>query len=410
MTITAFVLGARLNGLWVARSLGRHGVPVYLVDNRTSDIAYRSRYASGVIRLPKQDVEHQVDRFIEEAERLGHRPALFITSDYYLQMVASHRERFARAFRINVPDQSTADAVVNKRRFAAFCAEHGIAAPRGWEFTDERELIAMLPQIKFPVAVKPALSYEWGGRRFVETYNVKKMRLVRSPHELQTTYTELGKLGAGLAVQEYIPGRDDQHYSYMEYRGLDGKPLASLCVRKFRILPIHRGVGTFAQVTTDPKIAARARGALDHLNYPGFASVCFKYDVNRGEPLIYEINGRLPMVHSAFQAAGVDLPWLMYQDLIGHPTTPPRVRYPHAKWISLRSDVRALRQYRRAGELTIPQWLRSLWGVRLCVEFAHDDPGTLFYMVKRLFQPVATRVFQSRGSGRRAKSGQNRMS
>ena len=57
-----------------------------------------------------------------------------------------------------------------------------------------------------------------------------------------------------------------------------------------------------------------ASEVLDRLGWIGLASVCFKVDSRTGLPVIHEVNGRLPQFHGIAQAAGIDLPFLMYLD------------------------------------------------------------------------------------------------
>ena len=148
-----------------------------------------------------------------------------------------------------------------------------------------------------------------------------------------------------MVIQEYIQGDDSQHYSFVSYRDRQNRELVSLCVRKRRLVPIHAGASTFAEIGRDPEneIAAKARSVLDHLQYPGPSSVCFKRDERTGTSRIFEINGRLPLCHSILQMGGIDLPWLMYQDALELPLDEQVPGDTSGTWSSLESDIEAFR-------------------------------------------------------------------
>ena len=103
--------------------------------------------------------------------------------------------------------------------------------------------------------------------------------------------------------------------------------------------------------------------------------MCFKTNGASGRRLIYEINGRLPAGHGAFRLAGVDLPHLVYSDLLGVRHVPPPNGATDGKWVTLAGDFKAFGDYRRAGELSLADWIASYRGVKVCAELALDDPA-----------------------------------
>ena len=59
-TTGALVVGGNLNGLSIARSLGRHGVPVWVVSPPNIRLASFSRYTRRTLPWPAGDDETQV--------------------------------------------------------------------------------------------------------------------------------------------------------------------------------------------------------------------------------------------------------------------------------------------------------------------------------------------------------------
>jgi predicted ATP-grasp superfamily ATP-dependent carboligase len=187
-----------------------------------------------------------------------------------------------------------------------------------------------------------------------------------------------------LLIQEIIEGDDDQHYSYCAYRTPDRGELLSICINKIRINPIHGGSGTFLHAVDNPELESLGSEALEKLSYVGVGSVCFKRDAVSGRPLIHEINGRLPNWHSIFQLCDMDLPYVMYRDIIGEPVAVPLQFRKEGSWVCLDRDLSAFVEYRRCGELGLWQWLASYRGRTTCAEFAWDDLKPFGYFARQL--------------------------
>src|SRR5207302_1924811 len=65
----------------------------------------------------------------------------------------------------------------------------------------------------------------------------------------------------------------------------------------------------------------------------------------------------------------------MYCDLVDLPLPVRREQtYRGAKWIYLKNDLASSWFYWQKGELTITQWVRSLWGHKRDAVFSWSDP------------------------------------
>jgi len=68
-TTDALVIGGNLNGLSIARSLGRHGVPVWVTTSPNTKLASCSRYTLRTLPWPDGESEAQVAYLLELAAR-----------------------------------------------------------------------------------------------------------------------------------------------------------------------------------------------------------------------------------------------------------------------------------------------------------------------------------------------------
>ena len=92
----------------------------------------------------------------------------------------------------------------------------------------------------------------------------------------------------------------------------------------------------------------------------------------------------VPRFRSVAEAAGIEMTYLAYQSLVGQPLpSTPLVRFPDARWISMKRDFAAAIAGWRQGELSLSAYLRSIRGVRRRAVFDLSDPLPFLYDVLR---------------------------
>src|SRR5690606_26251086 len=89
---------------------------------------------------------------------------------------------------------------------------------------------------------------------------------------------------------------------------------------------------------------------------------------------IIEVNARFTAAQELLVRSGMDIAWFIYNHIIGR-RLPPVDRFTeHLRlWYPL-GDFDALRDLRAQGELTIPQWLRSIAHRHVLPFFSVTDP------------------------------------
>ena len=373
---SAFVLDNGLNSLGVVRCLGRHHVPVYVVCSDKKREASKSRYAKNIILEDTSD-ETIISILIDNAKRLEHKPTLFFTSDYYLKFVSHHYDVLSKYFLIQISERESIETVSEKKKFAEYTTKNNFPAPQTNVCATLSEVEKLSDILEYPVIMKPSEAYQWRDLEFKMLYIENKDMLVEQWRKLQGTCDDI-------LIQQFISGPDESHYAYCAYRTPEKGEVASICVNKKRLNPIHGGVCAFLQVIRDPEMEDIGKRILESLNYIGVASVCFKKDDRTGKPFIHEINGRLPLWHSVTQMCGIDFPFMMYKDMINEPIEVSSKVTKYGKWTSFIRDFRSFKQYRHVGEIGFWQWVKSYRGLRMVAEFAWDDWGPFVFCIKQL--------------------------
>src|SRR5690242_18330043 len=103
-TSGALIIGANLNGLSIARSLGRQRVPVWVTTPPNVRLATFSRYAQRTLPWPDGDEESQAAYLLELAERHHlNQWVLFPTSDESAALLSKFHALLSRRFRVSTP-------------------------------------------------------------------------------------------------------------------------------------------------------------------------------------------------------------------------------------------------------------------------------------------------------------------
>src|SRR5580692_2773931 len=97
--VGAIVIGGEHPGLGIARSLGRRGIPVYVVDDQVS-IASFSKYVTRSIRVADlRDERRTVDTVLEIGRKFGLKNwVLYPTRDETVAAFSRHRSELAEFF------------------------------------------------------------------------------------------------------------------------------------------------------------------------------------------------------------------------------------------------------------------------------------------------------------------------
>ena len=376
MTRSAFA--CVLGDMDLVRPIGLAGIPCAVVARRGAAPRF-SRFARA--RVEWFDAWDEPEALVEVLVRFGaaqaERPVLFYEEDRELLLVSRHRDRLATAFRFVVPHAELVEDLVDKDRFRDLARRIGLPTP-GATLIRAGDSVDEASALRFPLIVKPLTrrTDRWepiaGSRKAIE---------IESAAELRALCRRLADGQVDVLAQELIPGPESMIESYHVYADARGEIVGEFTGRKIRTYPAQYGHST-ALVTTDaPDVAALGRELVARLGLTGVA----KFDFKRGPDgalHLLEVNPRFNLWHHLGAAAGVNLPALVYGDLVGD-VRPPRVAARAGmRWCKPWRDVAAARQH----GISMREWLS--WALRCETRrlLAWDDPlplvcGALFHFV-----------------------------
>jgi predicted ATP-grasp superfamily ATP-dependent carboligase len=72
--------------------------------------------------------------------------------------------------------------------------------------------------------------------------------------------------------------------------------------------------------------------------------------------------------------SGVEFPYIAYRDMVGLPAESHVPYKTGIKWIAFVPDLFSFLEYRRRGQMTVWQWIRSLRGMKVHAYWKWSDP------------------------------------
>jgi len=380
--VGALVFGGSYTGLGIVRSLGRRGVPVWVLGSRFS-LAGASRYAKRSIALEGADESEQVAFLIGLAEQHGLSGwALFPDSDKSVAMIARHWDALSEHYRPTSPRWDIAKWAIDKHLTYELAERLEIDYPRTFYPVSAVDVEGM--NATFPMVLKP-LIHE-GTDRFSVISGAWR---ADDRQELLSLYNDANEAVGNepvIAIQEMIPGGGETQFSFATLCR-DGHVLACVLARRKRLLPVDFGASTYVETIDEiPEIESAARRWLESVKFTGLAEVDFKLHPQTGGYKMLDVNARAWGWHACCAYAGVDFPYLMWKLAQGEPVEPVRGR-AGVRWVRTPYDLMSAVQLLRRGTLSAGSYLESLRGAHHEM-YALDDPLPAIVEVPLLFRLI----------------------
>ncbi len=356
-----------VNGLGVARNLGRAGIPVHRIGGSRQHLL-RSRYirSQSVVRgLDDLDDDAYLDALNAFGERIGRPAVLFPITDLHVLRLGRLEASLRGGFRSTAAPLASAEILVNKRRFYEAVASFGVDHPATRFPGSEEEFVTAAAAVGYPVYLKPEIS-----PAFYRVFH-RKGFVARNPEELRARAAEIVAAGLKVILQEIVPGSATQMRGCAGYRR-HGQSVW-VCYRRVREFPPGFGSGSLLESCPSFVHETRLLEFLDSIGYEGIFDAEFKLDPRRGAYCLIEINARSWWQNLLPTRSGINVIELAYRYAAGLRTDQalPEQRYADGvKWVHEYNDFAAA----RAGGMSPIAWWRSLSGRRDFAFLAADDP------------------------------------
>ena len=374
----AVILDPNDGGLAMTRALSRRGIRVVVLSNRSEAWVGRSRGATG-IELPSLAGAEQ--RWIEQIVGMaaGGDGVLVPCSDRACALLAQRRAEIPTRLRSFESPESAHMRLMDKASLYEAAADVGVRHPWWRILRTERDMETIGRQAEYPCLLKPTLSHEW--RRL---FGLERVFLIESPSALADRARPALAAGLELMLTEHVAGPETNLEAHVALRLADGSYPVDYTRRKLRQYPLDFGASTTVVTDDAPRTRELSRHLLDSTGFVGVASLETKLDAETGEPVLIEVNVRIPHDLGLGDAAGADASHRVYGALAGLPLGPALPARAGVKCVVPALEVRAARARLGRGDVRPLELLRSYRGLRDVGVLDLRDPGPAMALARRL--------------------------
>jgi predicted ATP-grasp superfamily ATP-dependent carboligase len=366
--IGVLIIRGRFQSYGILRALAKDRVPTCLIDWELCMSRF-SRYASRFFTCPPVSHETEFLGFIRDlAVKQGMRGWLvYPDDDMAMVFVARHKKELEEYYRVPGPSWEVVQLAWDKRLAYQLAERVGIPIPKTFYPCDVDELECL--NVEFPAIIKPAI------RDHLLEKTGKKAVLVGNRAQLVQEYLKVTTVldSSEIMVQEFIPGGADNLYSFGSlFR--DGQVLGNVIARRARQYPPDFGRNTtYAETVYVPELEEMATRLLSAMAYYGVSEVEFMWDPRDGKYKFVEMNARFWAWHSLAIAAGVNLPYLLYLDMLGQRVQTNGFE-EGVKWFRLVTDLPTSVIQMAKGRLRPGTYFSTWKGKKTFADMSWSDP------------------------------------
>jgi D-aspartate ligase len=377
-------------GLGVIRSLGRVGIPVYGVHEGPWAPAANSRYLAGRFfwQPSPADVDRVLTGLLRLAEVIGRPSVLITTDDAGAIFLAEHGHDLRRWFLFPDPPSDLPRKLAGKYSLYQACLELGVSCPRAAIPGSLGTAEEFASDVGYPLIAKLTTPWTMGS-------GLRSTSVVADQQELEHIYRLCEQSGAGLMLQEFIPGGRGHDWFFHGYCDANSVCQPAFTGIKDRSYPAAAGLTSLGRSVANEKLRDEITSLLTRLEYRGLLDLDIRLDARDGRYNLLDFNPRLGAQFRVFRdTAGTDVALAAYLDLSGQAIPPGEQVNGRTFLVENYDPLSALANWRR-GEVGLRSWLSSLHTVDEVAWFARDDLRPFGLMCLRMGWRMATRPFLS---------------
>lgn len=358
------------NPLGIVRSVGRFGVPAFLLSSNHSTLTRCSRYVKGgeynVNFDEPADLRRALESLLKKINQPETKPLLVLTNETFYTRLLPIYDFVTQNFDELTPALQVAPFCEKEQQFP-LAEQAGFRVPQTvvMQTKDDINLVASL---QFPVIVKPRALHTAGGYKskadiFDDIDSLKSC--VEPAFEHPATI---------LLAQEFVPGDDKQVLFFMASCGEKGNVRLWFTGRKLRQFPPNCGVMTAGSLEHLPELEGKAKTLCKLFGLRGFIGIECKQHLKSGELFYIESSLRVEANNSIGLSAKRDLVLDAYLAAHGLPCTSPQSIEMTGSWCDVSTDLDSARLLIADKKLTWNEYLKPLPRPLSFPYFTWSDP------------------------------------
>jgi predicted ATP-grasp superfamily ATP-dependent carboligase len=298
--------GKLISALAIVRSLGRRGFDITCGEEFKASLGSLSKYVKNKMVYPSPSL--LPDLFIENIYSLvkhNKYDMILPVADDTTLLLAKNKNKFAEYTNIPTPDFDTITLARDKSVTMKIAAQAGIPCPITY-YPENQSIDEIKNQARYPVLIKPC-----------ESSGARGIRYVDNPGYFDQEYFNVKKAYRKVYIQEFIP--NIKHYSICVLMDQNSDLKAYFAYQELRQYPTTGGSAAYAISVQQPQLIDYAVKLLKVMKWSGVANLEYVIDERDNSPKLIEINPRFWMSLELAIKAGVDFPYLLYQQSMNIP-------------------------------------------------------------------------------------------
>ena len=292
---------------------------------------------------------------------------LFPTDDETVAVLSQYHTILKDDFRMTTPPWESIRYVYQKKNTYRLAQKLKISIPK----TFYPESIGDLKNLKlsYPVIIKPSIM-----RSFFKKTG-KKVFIAENDFQLLDQYKSACRIidPYDILIQEIIPDASKNLYSFCPWFK-NRTTYARIIAKRCRQHPLDFGhASTYVKTVSLPELENIGHKFLSAINYYGLCEVEFVYDYRDKHYKLLEVNPRIWGWHTLAKKAGVNLPYMVFQDTLGNEMSKKNFRV-NMKWLRMITDIPTCLIGIITGRLKWEDWFQSFKGEKEFAVFSRRDP------------------------------------
>jgi len=378
------------NPLGIIRSVGRVGVPVFLLSNDRSTLARLSRFVKGgqynVNFAEPAELRQALELLLHKIQRPDTKPLLVATNEIHYTRLLPIDDFVTQHFDELTPARQAAPLCEKEQQFS-FAEQAGFRISKTVILRTSKDL-EQVAALQFPVIIKPSAGHSTGGYK-------NKADIFENIDSLKTNIEPVFENPATvLLAQEFVPGDDRHVLFFLASCGEMGQVRAWLTGHKQRQFLPNRGVMASGYLEYLPDLAEKSKILCKLFGLRGSIGVECKQHSETGELFYIESSLRTDAYNSICMSAKRNLVLDAYLAAHGLPCSLPQDTNMTGSWCDVSTDLDAARLLIAEKKLTWKEYFTPLPRPISFPVFAWDDPLPFLRWLPLRFASVYKKIFR----------------
>ena len=375
----------------IARTLGRLGVSVHLIDSNPKTLSIFSRYCKGKFNYEKaiNSSKSAVQLLLKVAETLGQKSILIPTTDEAVLLLAENFNILKKHYIYHELSPTFIKALTSKKEMYFLAKSCDVPTAETFFPKSKEDVKLFLKTCEFPIMLKAI-----DGRVSLLKAG-HKMFLTKTEEELLYLYDKYeNPSNPNYMLQEYIPGGEDSIWMFNGYFDSKSECLFGVTGKKIRQSPVYTGATSLGICMKNSVVEEMTKSLMKKISYKGILDIGYRYDERDGKYKVLDINPRIGQTFRLFVATnGMDVARAEYLDLTKQ-EVPKSLVCEGRKWIVENKDLISSIRYLHDRKMKVREWMGSFSGIKEFAWFSWDDPLPFFLMSKQFLQTSADHLLR----------------